>query len=34
MTTAVPSAALAMIQPIFTDAERVALAGFWPGTAA
>ena len=31
MTTAVPSAALAMIQPIFTDAERVALAGFLAG---
>jgi len=27
MTTAVPSAALATIQPVFTDAERVALAG-------
>src|SRR5437870_3984456 len=26
MTTAAPSAALATIQPIFTDAERVALA--------
>ena len=31
MTTAAPSAALAMIQPIFTDAERVALAGFLAG---
>ena len=31
MTTAVPSAALAMIQPVFTDAERVALAGFLAG---
>jgi integrase/recombinase XerD len=28
MTTAAPSAALATIQPAFTDAERVALAGF------
>jgi hypothetical protein len=28
MTTATPSAALATIQPVFTDAERVALAGF------
>jgi len=28
MTTAVPSAALATIQPVLTDAERVALAGF------
>src|SRR5690349_17296212 len=31
MTTAVPSAALATIQPVFTDAERVALAGFLAG---
>jgi hypothetical protein len=31
MTTAAPSAALATIQPIFTDAERVALAGFLAG---
>ena len=31
MTTAVPSAALATIQPAFTDAERVALAGFLAG---
>ena len=31
MTTAAPSAALAMIQPVFTDAERVALAGFLAG---
>jgi Recombinase zinc beta ribbon domain len=28
MTTAAPTAALATIQPVFTDAERVALAGF------
>ena len=28
MTTAAPSAALATIQPVFTDAERVALAGY------
>ena len=28
MTTAAPSAALATIQPVFTDAERLALAGF------
>ena len=28
MTTAVPSAALATIEPVVTDAERVALAGF------
>jgi hypothetical protein len=34
MTTAAPSTVLATIQPVFTDAERVALAGFWPGTAA
>src|ERR1700745_3066382 len=30
MTTA-PSAALATIQPVFTDAERLALAGFLAG---
>ena len=34
MTTAVPSALLATIQPVFTDAERIALAGFLAGTAA
>src|SRR5689334_24594661 len=28
MTTAVPSMPLATIQPVFTDAERVALAGY------
>jgi integrase len=31
MTTAVSSAARATIQPVFTDAERVALAGFLAG---
>jgi integrase len=31
MTTAVSSAALATIQPVFTDAERIALAGFPAG---
>jgi hypothetical protein len=31
MTTAAPSAVLATIQPVFTDAERVALAGFLAG---
>jgi integrase/recombinase XerD len=31
MTTAAPPTALAMIQPVFTDAERVALAGFLSG---
>jgi integrase/recombinase XerD len=31
VTTAVPSATLATIQPVFTDAERVALAGFLAG---
>jgi site-specific recombinase XerD len=31
MTTAAPSAALATIQPAFTEAERVALAGFLAG---
>jgi hypothetical protein len=31
MTTAAPSAALATIQPVFTDAERVALTGFLAG---
>ena len=34
MTTAAPSAALTTIQPVFTDAERIALAGFLAGTAA
>ena len=28
MTTAAPSTALATIQPVFTDAERLALAGY------
>jgi integrase/recombinase XerD len=31
MTTAAPSAALATIQPAFTNAERLALAGFLAG---
>jgi integrase/recombinase XerD len=31
MTTAAPSTALATIQPVFTDAERLALAGFLVG---
>jgi hypothetical protein len=31
MTTAVPATALAAIQPAFTDAERLALAGFLAG---
>ena len=31
MTTATPSAVLTTIQPVFTDAERVALAGFLAG---
>ncbi len=31
MTTATPSTALVAIQPAFTDAERVALAGFLAG---
>ena len=31
MTTTAPSAALATIQPVFADAERVALAGFLAG---
>jgi integrase/recombinase XerD len=31
MTTAAPSTALVMIQPIFTDSERLALAGFLAG---
>ena len=31
MTTAAPSTALTTIQPAFTDAERVALAGFLAG---
>jgi len=31
MSTAAPSTALVMIQPVFTDAERLALAGFLAG---
>jgi len=31
MNTAAPSTALVMIQPTFTDAERLALAGFLAG---
>jgi integrase/recombinase XerD len=31
VTAAVPSAVLATIQPVFTDAERIALAGFLAG---
>ena len=31
MITAAPSAALATIQPVFTDAEPIALAGFLAG---
>ncbi len=31
MTTAVPTTALATIKPVFTDAERLALAGFLAG---
>ena len=31
MTTASPSAALVTIQPVFTDAERLALPGFLAG---
>ena len=31
MTATIPSAALATIQPVFTDAERLALAGFLAG---
>ena len=31
MTTATPSTALVMIQPAFSDAERLALAGFLAG---
>jgi hypothetical protein len=31
MTTAALSAVLATIQPVFTDAERIALAGFLAG---
>jgi hypothetical protein len=34
MSTAAPSTALATIQPAFTDAERLALDGSWPDTAA
>ena len=31
MTTAVPSVVLATIQPVFTGAEQIALAGFLAG---
>ena len=31
MTTATPSTALVTIQPVFTDADRLALAGFLAG---
>ena len=31
MTATIPSTALATIQPAFTDAERLALAGFLAG---
>ena len=31
MTAAAPSTALVTIQPVFTDAERLALAGFLAG---
>jgi integrase/recombinase XerD len=32
MTTAAPSTVLATIQPVFTDVERAALAGFLAGS--
>ena len=31
MTTTTPSTALATIQPVFTESERLALAGFLAG---
>ena len=31
MTTTIPTTALATIQPVFTGAERLALAGFLAG---
>ena len=34
MTTAARSTALVTIQPVFTDAERLAFAGFLAGTGA
>jgi hypothetical protein len=34
MTATTHSTALVTIQPAFTDTERLALAGSWPGTAA
>jgi hypothetical protein len=34
MADSIPSTSLAPIQPVFTDAEWLALAGTWPGTAA
>ena len=33
MTATIPSNALATVQPAFTDAERLALAGFLAGDA-
>jgi hypothetical protein len=34
MTATTPSTSLVTVQPVFTDAERLALAGFLAGTAA
>ena len=34
MAAATASTSLVRIQPVLTDAERLALAGSWPGTAA
>jgi hypothetical protein len=34
MTVTTPSAALVPVVPVFTNTERLALAGSWPATAA
>jgi hypothetical protein len=34
MTTTTSPAALVPVAPVFTNTERLALAGFWPATAA
>ena len=34
MTITTPSAALVPVAPVFTNTERLALAGFWPAMAA
>jgi hypothetical protein len=34
MATMIPSVALVPVAPVFSNTERLALAGSWPGTAA